>query len=670
MTCPDFIYSERGRRGIGVVQPQSGLDYPFVGNSGGASNYSPKIVYPVRALHAGGMFTLKNPTTNQTRFFFPTYAYNGTAGDLYSFGEIFAPDTEITVSYIDSINAAKAANAGFNVLIYASFEVVLVDAIGQFVGRGVTSSTGIGSPTNGTGGYYMTLAIDSFPEITFSGWVLANGTTGNTAPAAVYKTATPYNVAPQDDVRYLVADFFLAYDDPGEYTANQSKVTPPLQIKYLYNVGCRDNAMPPGFPTPRSGSSADIVIVDANDVTVFDTTTGAVESHIAEWGTDYKIYSWKKADQVCELVAHTTWSHGDKDKKFFAKYIAAVNAVLDARATYKMPRRLRTISVENGGTTVGPYTGKVRFRNGYNTQIIPAASTVTNFRLNTRVVFSAVSASGLGRYSNCPDTALEAVQPLKKLNGVAPVNGDLVIGANDCLWVRRPVEKDSDNNINPSSNVQQQIGADCPPCCECSDYVNTALYMNQVQSQYLLIGSRAEEVKLLHEQNVARWQDQRECSVNPLKLFLVPQRCPYMDIVMMICNPCQDCIPSSVLNLALAASNVPTYAEIVCGYTAMFAAGINGRAVPISATYAGNTTQLSAQFPLIRGGGSAYLKFRVKFSVRSQYAITGTLTGTTTAGDAILSGCRATDSGTRVPAVAEKTEALFCTQEGTTELPC
>jgi hypothetical protein len=30
MSCPPTAYSAYGRRGIGVIQPQSGLDYPFV----------------------------------------------------------------------------------------------------------------------------------------------------------------------------------------------------------------------------------------------------------------------------------------------------------------------------------------------------------------------------------------------------------------------------------------------------------------------------------------------------------------------------------------------------------------------------------------------------------------------------------------------------------------
>jgi hypothetical protein len=535
MTCAEFNFSDRGRRGIGVIQPQSGLDYPFIANS-----------------------------------------------------------------------------------------------------RGLRSTV---------------------------------------APAA--------DVAPEDDIRYLVADFFLAFDDPGEYSTQRAKVAPPLRIKYLYNVGCWDNGTPPGFPAVRTGNVADIVVVDANNTVVFDTTTGAVQDDVKEWGADYKIYSWKKQDQVCQLVAYTTWTTADDDKKHFCKYLVPVNAVLDARATYKMPLRVRTLAVQNGGNVTPPYSGKVRFRNGYNTALIAAPPVALSFRSNTRVVFTAAAASGLGKYPDCPEDATDATQPLKKINGVAPINGDLVVSANDCVWARRPVEKTADGDIVPDPIVQQQIGADCPPCCDCQDYVSTALYMNQVQSQYALIGSRVNDVKLLHEQNVARWLDQRECSVNPLKLYLIPQRCPYMDIAIMLCNPCQECIPRSILTLNLSVTgttdpvvpgNTPeginAFATVQCGYTALFAPGINGRAIPVNVLYTLNGTQLSAQFPLVRAGGSAYLKLRVKFSAKRQYAITGTLTGALLSGDPILTGCAATNSSARSPAITSRTEALFCTEEGATELPC
>lgn len=494
-------------------------------------------------------------------------------------------------------------------------------------------------------------------------------------------------VSPSPDIRYLVADFHLSFDDPGEYSTAVPKAAMPLRIKYLYNVGC-DGSAPSGFPTPRPVGYADIQIVDANDHVVFDTFSGVdSEPEPQTWGADYKIYSWKKNGQVCNLVAYTTWSIDDRDdaangaddvgdanQKNYPKYLVPINAQLDARAVYKLPKRLLTLSVKSGPdcrTVCGPYTGPVRFKNGRNTTLTATPTTVNNFRNTTRILVAAAAGSGAGRYSSCPDSSVTAVQPIKKINGIPNASGDFLLAATDCLYARRPTVAVGNNAVNADPVVHQQIGGDCPPCCECADYASAALYMNQVQSQYVLIGSRANEVKLYHEQNVAKWIDQQQCSINPLRLLLVPQRCPYMDVVMMLCNPCQDCMPASTLSVELQPTpGFNSYAELICGYTAMYATGINGRPVPIDVAYTSAGTKFSTQFPIIRGGSSAYVQFRVKFSLKEQYAITGTLTGKTLIGDNILTGCSTTPAEDRSIAVSEKTEALFCTPDGQTDFPC
>lgn len=476
--------------------------------------------------------------------------------------------------------------------------------------------------------------------------------------------------APSADIRYLVADFFLSYDDLGEYNS-ENKVVPPLRIKYLYNVGCEENEPPDNFLTPRCAACADILVVDSADTVVFDSTLPETDASISEWGSDYRIYAWKQKNQVCHLVAYTTWAETDDDKKHYAKYLAPLNAELDSRATYKIPKRLLTLSVKNGPTVVATdIVGDVFFRNGYNTTIDRRETQNNNFRVNTPLVFAAEAGTGAGKYQNCdPDSDTQTVRPIQRINGVQNKKGDFLVSASDCLFARRPTNQ-TDDNLAPAAVVQQQIGADCPPCCSCSDYVDTALYMNQVQSQYVLIGARVNDVKLYHEQNVARWRDQRECSVNPLKLLLVPQKCPYMDVVLMLCNPCQDCIFSSKLTLELTPT-VYSPATLVCGYTALYSPGIYGRPVPVTETQTATSSIFSAQFPTIGSGASAYLKFRVKFEQREQYTINGELRAVLNADETpVLTGCDDTPESERQPAVALRSETLYCTPEGLTERPC
>jgi hypothetical protein len=476
-----------------------------------------------------------------------------------------------------------------------------------------------------------------------------------------YPFVPPLSADGDNDIRYLVADFYLAYDDPGEYDTGSAKTAFPLRIKYLYGVGCVDNEPDPSFPEPSH--AADIVIVDANDNVVFDSTASGTAFHTAAWGADYVIYAWQAADgAVCRLLAYTTWSATDDDTKDFSKYLMPPRAVLDARAVYKLPRRLKRISVEDANVTTVAPAGDIVLQNGYNTTLVTGDTTAVDFRTVTPITLSAVAGSGAGRYPcGTPDSSPKYIT---KINGVRPTAaGNLVLGGSGCLWARRPVDY-TDGVPAPSTTAQQQMGADCKPCCACEDYAATALYMNSVRNRYKLIGQRAEHVRSLHEENVARWNSHRACSIqSPLRLLLVPQPCPTLDVVLMLCNPCTQCIPVSTLTVAFTSDEPGLTADVVCGYTALFASGVNGRPVPINSPEA---LTYSVNFPQITAGDSAYVKFRLKFSNRAQYSITGVLTGT--AGSSpILTNCGGEGAA---EAVAQASQALACTAAGTTDTPC
>lgn len=507
-------------------------------------------------------------------------------------------------------------------------------------------------------------------------------------------------VAPSADIRYLIADLHLSYDDAGEYDPAVTPAAHPLRIKYLYGLGCVENTPASGFPTPTH--AADIVIVDSLNRVILDTTLPGTTFNAQPWSADYTIYEWKTARAVCRLVCYNTWPDEDNGqvdddtRRNYDKSLTPINARLDERAVYKLPRRLLSMRVRNGQTTTARYKGSFKFVNGYNTEIVPGGGEVKNFRNVTSINFRAVAGTGLGRYGNCPGGV---AVPITKINGVTATAGDFRLAATDCLWLRRPVTVGltAPYPVNPSTTAHQQIGADCDPCCGCDDYANTAKYMNETSYRYKLIGQRAEKVRTEHENNIARWLDQRSCSVQqPLRLLMVPQRCPYMDIVMMLCNPCETCVEPTRVTLTLTVSGdfVPADPEtqtsvavrptLECGYTSMYAPGIRGRGVGISVS--GDGFQYSAVFPQLKPGDSAYVQFRLKFSqydptnpavedtrARGPYVVTGMLTGANAStNQPILTNCGQllNDGLPPLAALAETTQTLFCNAEGKTEAPC
>jgi hypothetical protein len=484
-------------------------------------------------------------------------------------------------------------------------------------------------------------------------------------------------VAPSEDIRYLVADMHVAVDDAAWQGGadRPTKFTPPFYVKNLYGIGCVENTPAAGFLAPVN--AADIVICDATGAVVFSSVLTQTSFDSRAWGTNYRLYSWRNSAGTCSVLAYTSWAETDGEKRNYNKYLKPENGVLDARVVYVIPRRLLSIRV--GTQESAPVVkGNVVFRNGYNTEIVAGSETVTNFIANTPVTISATAGSGAGKYSTCGDDLEPVVQPIKRINGVSVESGDFLLSAADCLYVRRPTKKidgvvSPDDYFSDGNQLQRPlaIGAVCDACCKCNDYVDLALKINKYQSQYANIGVRVNETKQIHEQNIQKWIDERNCGLETtLRVLLVAQRCPYMDIVLMICNPCQDCLYSKELQLELEpAAGVMSYAEVMTGYTALFAANVNGRPVPITRSVSGRKTLLSVQFPTVKNGDSAYVRFRVKFSNKSEYAVTGTLTGILLDDTPILAGCVTEDGPTRLPAEATATQALYCDANGETNLP-
>ena len=479
-----------------------------------------------------------------------------------------------------------------------------------------------------------------------------------------YPFVAPADVADAHDIRYLVADFYLSYDDPGLYNTDVPETQHPLRIQWLYGVGCETVSKPSWAPNPAH--DADIQIVDANDNVVFDSTQlapidGDYQSYTKRaWGADYDIHEWIGNDGVCRIVVYKTWPESfPVAPRNWPTHFVPLNAVLDERAVYKMPRRVRSLRFVDHGVVLDRATRSGVTLAGGNNMAISAAAAPASARNATLVTFDATPGAGAGKYNNCSVTPS---MPIYRLNGLAPNKyGDFLIAAPDCVWIRQPTT--IHNGRATPVPFTLAIGSDCPPCCDCPDYVELAKYMNRVQARYALIGQRAHEVKLLHEQNIARWLASRDCRLQtPIKLLLVPQYCPTMDVVMMYCNQCLPCANNTTLSVTFETFPAGGTAEVVCGHTTMTAPGVGGQEFKMT----GSWPTYTATFPAITLGNSGYVQFRLKFTPSTTaYSVTGTITGTTN-GEPIRANCAITGSGVTV----SETQTLNCRSDGQTITHC
>lgn len=488
-------------------------------------------------------------------------------------------------------------------------------------------------------------------------------------------------VAPSADIQYAVADFYFSYDDPSDYIAGAREAKLPLRLLLLTDA-------------------PDIKIVDADAHVIFDTTRQIAGEDIysrtlpVEWG-NYKIYEWAynaayidshldalRTDYpdlvkgVCRVVLYGDWEQPAS--------LSPQNAVLDARAVYRLPARLLSLQTRNCDSLSQRYRGNFKFKNGFNTNIAAATQTSANFHLNTAVTFTAVAGSGAGKFRTCaediiidcqPDSDPPPGTPITKINGAGPSStGDFLISASGCNWVRRPVDY-IDGVAHARS--EQQMGGDCPPCCTCPEYVDTALYMNLEANKYQLIGLRASAIRAKHQENIDRWNNQRTCSLmHPLTILMEAQRCPYIDIIVILCNSCTECFSATRLHVAIDKPSSLSMATVP-GFTAIVAPGARGKTVQLTQTTGGYSVLL----PPLPVGESAYVKFRLNFAqlglpenstnfrARGPQLITATLTATIVkSGAALLVNCGGLVDGLAPePATATASQTLRCSATGQTD---
>lgn len=488
------------------------------------------------------------------------------------------------------------------------------------------------------------------------------------------------------DVENLFADFYLSYDDVGYYK-NQPIAKNPLRIYWLSGFGTgepytKGEPPNPAISIPAPAHAADLVIVDSDNRVIFDSTAADYFDE-QTWGEYYTVYEWRKTtkpnEAVCRAVKYEK-VHNNLELPERPSAYCPRNAVLDERTIEKIPKRVLAMRVQMGECVTPWFKNRVSFVNGHNTELEIGATTTNDLRRTTPITFKAEAGSGAGQYGLCPTGICEedpetgvcppgedqviticpdvVGQDIKSINGATPDNaGNLFLTANDCLWVRKPATYTGSTphnyeNVNGSPlRAVMAVGSDCAPCCACEDYVETAKYMSRLGLYYRDIGNRVTDIKTIHEENISRWELQRECrNKRPFELLLVPQPCPCMDVVLFYCNHCDTCAENVVLTVNFSAVPNTGSGVLDTKYTKMVS---DGRSNTVSVS--GGWPIFSVKFPTVDAGASVYAQFRLCFCPQYPYAIKGTLRGVSKAGP-ILAGC----AQPAEPAVIEATQILDC----------
>jgi len=525
-------------------------------------------------------------------------------------------------------------------------------------------------------------------------------------------------VRPSEDIRYLIADLHLSYDDPGDY-GEGTPFALPFHIKRLHGIGSLPGASEPASSSASSQGSelthaADICIADVNNVVVFDSTDLSITHYDdRRWGSRLHIYEWRKdEDAACFLVVHTAQDATDEHGPFdYLIEILPVSAIIDERAIMRLPKRVRSITV-----VLDRFKKiAVNFDSGYN-MLTPVFDPVTvdGGKRTTTIEWDASPGGGLGLFPGCDPEPLV----IRRINGVGPTDvGDFYLSAIDCYYQRQPTEIINgdprlsypligqapgnvpdenlpDENAGSAKNLpgwptddlpayaHLQIGSDCPPCCDCPDYVDVGNYLNRERNRHHALGIQFEDTRDQYHLNRERWLEALACfHRRPLRIFLQPQICPYLDVVAQFCNQTAECVLDIELAIDLTTSSGGHAGTIVPGFTFITGASRKeGRRSSQSERYdlGGTYPSFSASFESIEPGSTGYVQFRLEFddcgvgSVSSEpglgdaedppVAVVGTVTATVEGMPLIVSN--ATPPPDEVGAEATADAVLECPARG------
>ena len=320
---------------------------------------------------------------------------------------------------------------------------------------------------------------------------------------------------PSDDIRFLFGDFYLSFEHDALVP------TLPLRVAWLFGFGANLVSPPPGYPTPTHDQ--DLLILDADDQVVFDSTL-ADEFRVEPWGGRLSILEWLADGATCRATIHTEFSP-EMTPIVYDDYIVPDDGELDPRAYERLAPRVRSITANDV-----VMTGKIDLQSGFNVETVLKDQVLEDGgRLTRRFVLSASPGQGLGRQPGCEDLAPE----LRAINDIGPdAKGSFFLTAKDCYRLQAPVRVIGVENrvavyfhsslTEEEAKSALELSNDCQPCCDCDYFIRTYAGVRRQWNNWLGIATDAQEARDIYAANRERWLDERDCRVaNPLKLILV-----------------------------------------------------------------------------------------------------------------------------------------------------
>ena len=334
---------------------------------------------------------------------------------------------------------------------------------------------------------------------------------------------------PSSDIKYLLGDLFLSFDDMDD------AVTFPLKVSWLYGFGTNVVSPPSGYPSPTH--AYDIIITDSHGNFVFDSTVASMKGPDT-WDNRLKIIEWQDNDgRILRVTTHTEWTQEDIDAGLdvtYDKYIEPTNGELQQETWFKLPKRVKSITVG-----VNTYTAKpVTLQEGNNVQInrgaefevpdieipefnigITTNRLITGERLSNAISIRSEPGVGTGR-APALDPCGTASGDIKIINGQqSNEHQNFFWDTEGCIRSQRtiglvsetPRTFDYAHSTLSAENAKSAIEVhnDCSNCCDCTYFAQTYQGLKRQWNLYKEVASSATATRNILHTNINRWTEQK-----------------------------------------------------------------------------------------------------------------------------------------------------------------
>lgn len=344
-------------------------------------------------------------------------------------------------------------------------------------------------------------------------------------------------VAPADGLDGLLADAAVCLaGEPG-----------PLRIARLERFD-QPFAFPSAVPAgpggvPTGPNAADCVIEREDGSVAFDSRLSGVSYRGSAYGPRLYLHEWSSPDGTVRLVQRRALAPDAVDTRY--------DPAIDAEATL-VASCVRGHAPALQAVDVGELSGSglVEFEAGYNVDL-GLASSVQGLRRVATLTVSVIPGAGDGLYPGCES----AESLVRKIGGVGPdERGNVALALDRCLWARPRAE--IVEGVPAVVAGYLQIGNDCPPCCECADFVSLKSAIDQVAAGIRAAATSLEDTRDRLAANIERYQAQaacREASAASVSVFTSGSQ--YADVIVQFCNRGDVCLTGVTATVTLSVTN-------------------------------------------------------------------------------------------------------------------